>query len=655
MDLGFPSLSGNIDPKYGYISETLLENGYSTFAVGKWHLCNQKHMDGAGPFTQWPLGRGFEKFYGFLNAATNQYYPLLVQDNQLIDPPKLPEEGYHVSEDLVDKAIGFIGDQKSCTPKKPFFCYLAFGAMHSPHHAPKDYIEPYIGKFDEGWDVYREKVFVRQKEIGLIPEDAQLTERNHMAPPWSDLSEREKKVFARFMEVFAGFLTHTDDQIGRLIRYLKKIGQYDNTLIVLLSDNGASGEGGPNGCFSDYTHLLSMKWSELLTDEEYGLIGSPEACNNYPPGWAWAGNTPLKWYKSWVHAGGVKVPLIISYPQKIKDKGGIRNQYHHVIDINATVLDICNIGQPETLKGVKQETKPGVSMSYTFDDPDAPRQRHAQYYEMVGNRGIWADGWKAITNHVESDSFEEDKWELYNTDEDFSEANDVSGQYPEKLRELVDLWWNQAGEFGVLPLLESYYRKKDGFNFNKSLRFAPFEEKTRYVFYPEKLPGGAPPRITNKSFTLSVYVDHKPGDAGVLVSAGVNIGGYAAFIEDNRLHFHYNYLNEKHFHIESNMDLSPGRHSLTVDFNQTGTNQGVCRLIVDGTAGPGMDISSYPLFPAPGGFSIGRYTTSPIVARHKDKGYFRYTGEIEKAVYNLERPVNDHDLMVELEEAFERA
>jgi arylsulfatase len=654
-NLGFPSLSGNIDPKYGYISETLLENGYSTFAVGKWHLCNQKHMDGAGPFTQWPLGRGFEKFYGFLNAATSQFYPLLVQDNHLIDPPKLPEEGYYVSEDLVDKAIGYIGDQKSCSPEKPFFCYLAFGAMHGPHHAPKDYIERYSSKFDEGWDVYRERVFARQKEMGLIPEDAQLTERNDMAPPWSDLSERKKKVFARFMEAFAGFLTHTDDQIGRLIRYLKNIGQYDNTLIVLLSDNGASGEGGPNGSFNEYFHLLSMKWPDLPTDEEYELIGSSEAYNNYPPGWAWAGNVPLKWYKTWVHAGGVKVPLIISYPKKIKDNGGIRNQYHHAIDINATILDICNIKQPETIKGVRQEAKPGISMSYTFDDPDAPGQRHVQYYEMLGNRGIWADGWKAITNHVESDGFEKDKWELYNTDEDFSEANDVSEQYPEKLRELMDLWWNQAGEFGVLPMLESYYRKKDGFDFNKSLRFAPSEEKTRYTFYPQKQPGGAPPRISNKSFTITVYVDHKSEDSGVLVAAGVNIGGYAMFIEDHRLQFHYNHLNVKHFHIESEADLSEGRYLLTVDFKKTGTNQGVCRLIIDGTAGTGIDISSYPLFPAPGGFSIGRYATSPIVARHRDKGYFRYTGKIEKAIYNLERPANDHDLMLELEEEFERA
>ena len=655
-DLGVPSLSGSLDHKYGYISETLLENGYSTFALGKWHLCKQKDMEGAGPFTQWPLGRGFEKYYGFLNAATSQFHPALVQDNQFIDPPKLPEEGYHLSEDLIDKAIGYIGDQKSCSPEKPFFCYLAFGAMHGPHHAPREYIDKYKGVFDEGWDIYREKVFIRQKEMGLIPEDTVLTERNKMAPSWEGLSDRQKKIFARYMEAFAGYLTHTDDQVGRLLDFLKEIGQYENTLIVLLSDNGASGEGGPNGSFSEYYHLLSMKWPDLATDEEYEQLGSPEASNNYPPGWAWAGNTPLKWYKTWVHAGGVKVPLIISYPKKIKDKGAIRNQYHHVIDINTTVLDICNIEQPESIKGVKQEPKPGVTMSYTFDDRDASGERHVQYYEMLGNRGIWADGWKAITNHVESDSFEEDKWELYNTAVDFSESNDLSEQHPEKLKEMIDLWWREAREFGILPMLESYYKKKNGFDFNKMLRFPPSEEKTRYVYYPQKLPGGGAPRIANKSFTMTAYLEHNTGNEGVLVSAGVNVSGYSMYIEDNRLHFHYNYLNESHFHVESEDELPTGKHSLTVDFVQTAQDQGVCRLLIDGKpCSSEIDISTYPLFAAAGGFAISRYATSPIVASHRSKGYFKYNGKIKKIVFNLERPVNDHDLMIELEEEEKRA
>ncbi len=647
-DLGFPPLSGNVDPKYGYISETLLENGYSTFAVGKWHLCNQKHMNGAGPFNQWPLGRGFEKFYGFLNAATSQFYPDLVCDNHHIDPPKSPEQGYHLSCDLVDKAIEYIGDQKSCYPEKPFFCYLAFGAMHAPHHAPKEYIERYKGKFDEGYDVYRERVFARQKELGIIPENTELTGHNYLAPAWDTLTEKQKSVFAKFMEVFAGYLTYTDEQIGRLLDFLKKIEQYENTLIVFLSDNGASGEGGPEGCFSEYYHLLSMRWADLISDEELKLIGTGEAANHYPRGWGWAGNTPLKMYKTWVHAGGVKVPLIISYPGKIKDKGGIRRQYHHVIDVNKTVLDICGLEQPDIIKGVKQAEKPGISMTYSLENPESPRQRHVQYYEMLGNRGIWADGWKAVADHVISDSFEEDKWELYHTDEDFSEAHDLAAEQPEKLRELVDLWWHEAGKFGVLPMLESYYKKKDGFDFNKALKFAPSEYHSRYTFYPQMSPNSMAPRLANKSFVITAYVSHKKGNGGTLIAAGDNMGGYALYVKDNKLKFDLNYLAEKHFHQESDIEIPDGDITLGFEFVVTKPDQGVGRLLINGTPAGNVTIKAYPLFSG-GKFAIGRYALSPVTKDMKAENHFRYAGVLDRVEINLERPVDDMDIMLEIE------
>jgi arylsulfatase A-like enzyme len=648
FDLGFPPLSGNVDPKYGYLSETLLEKGYSTFAVGKWHLCNQKHMNGAGPFHQWPLGRGFEKFYGFLNAATSQYYPDLVCDNHFIDPPKTPEEGYHLSSDLVDKTIGYIGDQKSCYPQKPFFCYLAFGAMHAPHHAPKEYIERYRGKFDEGWDVYRQKVYEKQQKLGIIPPGTALTEHNYLASAWDSLTDKQKKVFPRFMEVFAGYLTYTDEQIGRLLDFLKKIGQYENTLIVLLSDNGASGEGGPEGCFNEYYHLNSMRWADLISDEELELIGSPEACNHYPRGWGWSGNTPLKMYKTWVHAGGVKVPLIISYPDKIKEKGGLRSQYHHVIDINKTVLDICGIEQPTAVKRVKQAAKPGISMSYTFEHPEAPRRRHVQYYEMLGNRGIWADGWKAVADHVISDSFDQDKWELYHTDEDFSEAHDVAVKYPEKLRELVDLWWHEAGKFGVLPMLESYYKKKGGFDFNKLLKFAPSEYHSRYTFYPHMSPNSLAPRLANKSFVITAYVDHPKGGEGTLLAAGDNMGGYTLYVRKNKLVFDFNYLSEKHFHKESDTAVPAGHITLGFEFVVTKPDQGVGRLLINGKPVGAIPVKAYPLFTG-GKFAIGRYALSPIVKGTGAKDHFRYQGVIDRIEINLERPVDDMDLMLELE------
>jgi arylsulfatase A-like enzyme len=650
FDLGFPALSGNVDPKYGYISETLLESGYSTFALGKWHLCNSKHENGAGPFKQWPLGRGFEKYYGFLDAATSQFYPDLVCDNHIIDPPKTPEEGYHLSVDLVDKAISYIGDQKSCYPEKPFFCYLAFGAMHGPHLVPQEYIDRYKGKFDEGWDVYREKVFARQKKLGLIPENAELTGHNYLSCSWDSLTEKQKKIFPRFMEAFAGFLTHTDEQIGRLLDFIKKIGQYNNTLIVLLSDNGASGEGGPNGCFNEYYHLSSMKWADLISDEEFKLIGSPDAANNYPRSWGWAGNTPLKMYKTWVHAGGVKVPCIISCPKKIKDKGGIRSQYHHAIDINKTVLEVCGIEQPDTIKGVKQAEKPGTSMAYTFDNPAAPRQRHIQYYEMLGNRGIWADGWKAVADHVISDSFEEDKWELYHTDDDFSEAHDLAAKYPEKLKELIELWWHEAGKYGVLPLLESYYKKKDGFDFNRLLKFAPSEYRSSYTFYPQMAPNGLAPRLANKSFVITAYVNHKKGCGGVLLAAGDNMGGYVLYVKNNKLVFHYNYLAAKHFHKESDIVVPVGDIKLGFEFASKKMDRGVGRLLVNGKPAGTIALQAYPLFSG-GKFAIGRYARSSIVRDKMGPDHFRYTGVIDRIEINTERPTDDLDLMLEVEQA----
>ncbi len=647
--LGFPNMAGEVDPKFGFISETLHDAGYFTCALGKWHLLSKSHMTGAGPFDQWPCGRGFDKFYGFLPFGTNQYSPTLVQGNEVIDPPKLPEEGYQLGADLVDKAIGYIGDQKSCAPEKPFFCYLAFGAMHGPHHAPREYIDHYKGKFDEGWDVYREKVFAKQKELGLIPQDTVLTERNKLSPPWDSLTDRQKKVFTRYMEVFAGYLTYTDEQIGRLLDYLKRIGQYDNTMIVFLTDNGASAEGGPNGCYNEFFHILSMNWEDLLDDEHLEQLGSEDANSNYPPGWAWAGNTPLKWYKSWVHAGGIKVPCIISYPKMIKGRGAIRNQFHQVVDINSTVLDVCGIEQPERIKGVKQDPKHGISMRYTFDDADAPRQRKVQYFEMFGNRGIWHDGWKAVANHVDSPSFEEDIWELYNTDKDFSESNDLAAQFPDKVEELKDLWWHEAGTYGVLPMFESHFRTINGFNFNHLAKFAPSEYKTHYTYYPEMTPHFTAPRLGNKSFTISAFIDWKPGDEGILVGAGTNSGGYTLFIEDGHLRFHFNYLQNRAYDLISDIPLTSGKHTLTFAFVNTGNNCGAGRLRTDGRAvcAP-VEIATEPLFPVAGYFAVGRYGESPINPEHKGKGYYKYIGKLDKIEYNLDRCEDDMDRMFDM-------
>ncbi len=650
FNLGYPNMRGEVDPKYGFISETLRDAGYFTCALGKWHLVNTNHMTGAGPFDQWPCGRGFDKFYGFLRFGTSQCAPALVRGNEPTEPPYSYEDGYQLGGDLVDNAIKYIGDQKSCDPTKPFFCYLAFGAMHGPHQAPREYIDRYKGCFDDGWDAYRDEVFARQKAMGLIPQNTVLTERNSMALEWDKLSDREKKVFARYMEVFAGYLTYTDDQIGRLLDYLKAIDQYDNTLIVFLTDNGASAEGGPNGCFNEYYHILSMNWEELVDDERLEQLGSVEACSNYPPGWAWAGNTPLKWYKSWVHAGGIKVPCIISYPKEIKDKGSIRNQFHHVVDINATVLDICGIKQPEYIRGVKQEPKHGISMTYTFDEPEAPRKRKTQYFEMHGNRGIWHDGWKAVANHVESPSFEEDEWELYHTDEDFSESKDLAAEYPEKLEELKNLWWHEAGKYGVLPLIESHFRTRDGFNFNRILKFPPTEYKDRYVFYPQMSPHYSAPRLNGKSFVINAYVDWCKGDEGVLVGAGSNSSGYSLYVENDELRFHYNYLQSKGVDVFAGEKLSEGKHLLTLSFTNTGRSTGIAQLYVDGkSVSEAVEIESEPLFPVAGCYAIGRYGETPVSPAHRGYGNYAYKGKFSKVEYKLGEAENAADLMMEYE------
>jgi arylsulfatase A-like enzyme len=651
IDMGFPGYQGRVRPQYGLISETLVRNGYATFALGKWHLSSPETRNSTGPFDQWPLGRGFEKFYGFLGAATGQFYPELVRGNEFVDPPQTPAAGYHLSEDLAERAIGYIGDLKSNKPEKPFFCYLAFGAHHSPHQAPKQYIDRYQGKFAEGWDVYREKVFQKQKELGIIPANCELPENDYVAAPWETLTEKEKRILARYMEVYAGFVSHTDAQIGRVVDYLKKIGQYDNTLIVFLSDNGASAEGGRWGTRSFAYHYVMEQDPPLIGEEELATLGSAEVKCHYPSGWARASNTPLRMYKSWNHCGGIKVPLIITYPAGIQDKGGLRTQYHHVVDINPTILDLCKIEQPAQINGVNQEPKHGVSMLYTFEHPDEKTRRHIQYYEMVGNRGIWADGWKAVADHAVNPTFDfaRDEWELFNTDADFSESRNLAAQHPAKLREMIDLWWREAGKYGVLPLAESHLKKAENFNSKKMYRYAPAKPVTHYVYYPE-FTSGRGPRLAQDSYTAQARVSYQPGDEGVLFAAGDNNGGYALYIQDRKLKYHYNWLAYKHFQVESDIQLPRGDLELAFDFVLTHPGAGVGRLLINGRPSGNVYIASQPLFYG-GTFSVGKFAFVSVTGDMPEKGKYPYTNRLERVEFNLARPTGDMEAMLELEQA----
>jgi arylsulfatase len=453
------------------------------------------------------------------------------------------------------------------------------------------------------------------------------------------------------MESYAGFLAHTDAQIGRVIDYLKKIGQYDNTLIVFLADNGASAEGTPYGSKNTVYHYATELFPPIIGEKEIENIGTEDAASHYPQSWAHASNTPFKLYKSWNHNGGIKVPLIITYPEKIREKGAIRTQYHHVIDIYATVMELVGLTPPEQIKGVPQEPKHGVSMTYTFEQSGAKTHRNVQYYEMTGNRGIWADGWKAVADHSINPEFDfsKDVWELYNTNEDFSETHNLAEKYPDKLRELVDLWWLEAGRYGVLPMIENHLKNRPGFNSKHLYRFAPTAQRTHRTVYPE-LMGGFSGRTMLGSFTVTAYADYTNGDEGVLFAAGDNMGGYALFITGGRLQFRYNWLGFTSFAAETDASLPEGRLELALDFIVTGAEEGDGYLLVNGARRAAVHIKSTPLFMTNGGsFAVGKFPHISVDGTMKEKGRFLYTNKIDRVEFDFKLPMPDRDKTLEME------
>jgi arylsulfatase A-like enzyme len=469
---GFPNSSGHIPFECGNIAEVLGERGWNTFMVGKWHLTPEDEMNLASTKRQWPLGRGFERFYGFLGAETNQWYPDLIHDNHPVEQPATPEEGYHFSTDITDQALAFIRDAKAVAPDKPFFLYYCPGACHAPHHAPKEWSDKYRGAFDMGYEAYREQVFQRQQALGILQEEAALSPINpyidrtsrdgkpwpelDTVRPWEPLSDEEKRLFARMAEVYAGFLSHADNEIGRLLGYLEESGQLGNTLIVLVSDNGASGEGGPNGSVNENKLFngLPDKIEENLAFLDD--LGTPLTYNHYPTGWAWAFNTPFKLWKRYSnYEGGTADPMIVSWPARITATG-IRRQYTHAVDIVPTLYECLEIEPPETLKGYTQVPLEGISFATSFDDESADTGKTTQFYSMGGTAAIWHEGWKAASLTPSAPDMWADyagqTWELFDTTTDPTECRDLAEQYPDKLRELVNLWWMEAGKYNALPL-----------------------------------------------------------------------------------------------------------------------------------------------------------------------------------------------------------
>ena len=454
---GFPGNYGSIPKSAATIAETLKQNGYNTLAFGKWHLTPYTAYTVAGPFDHWPLGMGFERYYGFLGGETDQWAPLLIQDNTMVDTPTRP--GYHLTTDLVDHTIGYIRDLQQTNTGRPFFIYLALGAAHAPLHAPKEYIDKYKGKFDQGWDKVREQTFERQKKLGIMPKDATLPPTNPGVQPWVDLSADQRKVYTKLQEVFAGYLDHADHEIGRLFTALDEMGISDNTLIIFTSDNGASQEGLRDGTLNTdrYRNYFPDTVEEMIKNLD--AAGSAATDPHYPMGWSMAGNSPFKRWKQDTHAGGNTDAFIVSWPAKIKEHGAIRNQYHHLVDVVPTILEVADLPAPTSVNGVKQQPMPGVSMAYTFTDGAAKTRKQSQYYEMLGSRAIWAGGWKAVVWHKKDTPYSEDKWELYHTDEDPTEFNDLAAANPVKLKVLQELWRKEAEANGVFPLDDRRYER----------------------------------------------------------------------------------------------------------------------------------------------------------------------------------------------------
>ena len=594
---GFPGAAGRLPAECATIGQILQDNGYSTFWLGKNHNVPEEDISAGGSRSEWPLSKGFDRFYGFLGGETNNWYPDLVEDNRFIEPPATPEEGYHLSKDLADQALRMLRDQHCATPSKPWFMWWCPGANHAPHHAPQEYIDKYKGKFDDGYEAYREWVLARMIERGVMPEGTELTPLNPMPEdmankddyvrPWAELNADERRLFARMAEVFAGFSEYTDVQVGRIIDYLEKTGQLDNTLVFYCADNGASGEGSPNGSvnenkfFNGYPDELSENMQYLET------LGSAETYNHYPTGWAVAFSTPFQMFKRYSQfSGGTCDPLVIHWPKGMKAKGEIRHQYHHSTDIVPTILDVTGLEMPAVYRGVEQFPLNGVSMRYSFDKADAPTEKKRQYYTMLGTRGIWQDGWKASAIHAPISGkghFDDDVWELYHVDADRAESKNLAAEQPEKLKELIDVWFAEADANFVLPLDDRTAVEQLG---NARPQAEP--PRTQYIYYPDTapVPEGAAVNVRGRSFKILADVEVTKDSEGVIFAHGSRFGGHTLFIKDGKLNYVYNFLGIKPEQTFTSDKLEPGKRTLGVEFIREGAGEhgestGTAKLYVD--------------------------------------------------------------------------
>ena len=625
MDTGYPNMRGAVSPLAATLAEILRDAGYGTFAAGKWHLAPMAECTAVGPFANWPLRKGFDGFYGFLQGETDQFHPELTHDNHFVGRP--PGANYHVSEDIVDKSMAWVRDRVSLTPERPFFLYLAFGAMHAPHQAPRAYLDKWRGAFDDGWDVAREAWFARQKAMGIVPEGARLAPRNPGVKPWSELSHDEQQFAARLQEAFAAMLEHTDAQIGRLTSFLDELGLAEDTLFILVSDNGASQEGGRTGTLDE------MRFFNLMVEDvgkavgRLDDIGGPASHCNIPWGWAQAGNTPLKWYKQNTHGGGVRDPLIMRWPARIKDAGGLRHGFCHAIDVTPTVLEAIGLAAPKQVAGVSQMPIHGASLAPTFASPSASASRSSQYFEMLGHRGMWKDGWKAVTHHQPGTPFEDDAWELYHLEQDFSEMNDLALSEPRRLAELVTLWEEEAERHGVYPLDD-----RNAFDlFRASRRPGMPTSRDRFVYHPpiSHIVSDACPPVA-RGWKMRFEVDYAGGD-GALVARGSLNSGFVLYVKNGRCAFDYNAFHD-HSVVTAGRALPSGPHEVEVEVVRQPDGSARASLRIDGKAAGEGTIPRLLLIVSSLGMDFGASPT-PVCEAYDPP--FAWPGRIRRAVFEL--------------------
>lgn len=629
---GFPNMTGHISNHAATVAEVLRAEGYATFCVGKWHLAPMEQCSAAGPFDQWPLARGFDRYYGFLDGETDQFHPDLVCDNHQIAPPAGPQDGYHLSEDLVDQALAMMADSVGIRPDRPMFTYLAFGATHAPHQAPPEYMAKYRGRFDEGWDVIRQRWFERQLELGVIAPGTELAPRNPGVEPWDSLPDNQRRLACRLQEAFAAFLDHTDAQIGRFVEGLRALGRLDNTVLFVLADNGASQEGGPYGVMHEMKFFNGILETPDQAVERIDDIGGPHSHTNYPWGWAQCGNTPFRWYKQNTHEGGVHVPMLMHFPAGIAadQRGTQRDQFVNVSDIVPTIYDLLDVQVPSVYRGLEQLPVTGCSFVHVLDDAAAEASNQCQYFEMAGSRAIVAGEWKAVCKHTPKADYDSERWELYHLANDRSECHDLAHEQPERLAALIERWWSEAERHGVLPL-DDRTIELFGARFRDR---SPHPASRRYVYRPpmSPMPAQASAAIGGRSVDFSIRITRSPGDEGVLYATGTENSGVSIFVQDDHLVLDYNAFDD-HTVLVSEVPVPLGPSTVSVRLRRGERRTGFAELAVEGVDAGRADLALYMRTISSVGASVGYDHGSPVSLRYRAP--FAFTGTLHELVIEL--------------------